>query len=135
MSEPLPPTESATEIVDPRVPPAAAGQHGLARRSITDRFMDLAESQGVGELHDVKESYARGIALIITWTFAISTILILVGLYRVLLNHPGSAEDLLGKAGVPALKEAGSFLSGVFGPLLAFVLGYYFGERKAKDRS
>jgi hypothetical protein len=138
MSDPLPPAESATEIVDPRVPPTATGIQSLAKRSIADRFMDLVEKddpQSVGELYDAKESYARGIALIITWTFAVSTILILVGLYLVLRNHAGSAEDLVGKAGIPALKEAGSFLSGVFGPLLAFVLGYYFGERKSKDRS
>jgi len=32
------------------------------------------------------------------------------------------------------LKEAGAFLSSVFGPLLAFGLGYYFGEKKSKDR-
>jgi len=92
------------------------------------------DSGTIGKLSDAKETYARGIALIVTWTFAVSAVLILVGIYNLLRSYPSDAESLLVKAGLPALKEAGSFLSSVFGPLLAFVLGYYFGERNSKER-
>jgi polyferredoxin len=119
------------EFVDPRT---SADTNPSTPQTAFSRFMDYAE-KGVGEVSDVKETYARGIALIITWTFAVSAIAILVGIYTILRNHPADAEALLTKAAMPILKEAGTFLSSVFGPLLAFVLGYYFGERKSKDPS
>jgi hypothetical protein len=96
--------------------------------------MDHVQGRPLGEVTDAKETYAREIAVIITWTFAVSAVLILVGIFFLLREHPSDAEAVLVKGGLPALKEAGTFLSSVFGPLLAFVLGYYFGEKKSKDR-
>jgi hypothetical protein len=127
MSEP-PAEKLALDIVDPRVVPAGEDGSGAGRKNLVDRVMGT-----VGKLSDAKERYALVVALIITWTFAVSAILILVGLYLILSHHSPDAEALLVKAGVPALKEVGTFLSSVFGPLLAFVLGYYFGEKKSKE--
>ena len=82
-----------------------------------------------------KESAARRVAFIITWTFAISAILLLIGTYRILRWQPTEAKTLLVDAGVPLLEKGGLFLSSTFGPLLAFVLGYYFGEKSDKGGS
>ena len=87
----------------------------------------------VGNVRDSRETSASLIAQIITWTFAVCSVLLLLGTFLVLFVRPDQAKMLLGEAGLPALKEGGSFLSSVFGPLLAFVLGYYFGERKSKQ--
>jgi MFS family permease len=132
MSEP-PAEKLALNIVDPRVLPAGEDGSGAGRKTLVDRVMGRGAAGTVGKLSDAKERYALVVALIITWTFAFSAILILVGLYAILSHHSPDAEALLVKAGVPALKEVGTFLSSVFGPLLAFVLGYYFGERKSKE--
>jgi hypothetical protein len=115
-------TVSASEIptVDPREI-TSGGKGGQNKPPV-----------GIGRIRDTKEESASNIALLITWTFSASAGLILFGLYLVLRRTPADAKVLL-EAATPILKEAGSFLSSVFGPLLAFVLGYYFGEKKTKD--
>ena len=40
--------------------------------------------------------------------------------------------DLVERLIVPYLRGIGTFLSTSFGPLLAFILGHYFGERQPK---
>ena len=91
-----------------------------------------------------RERYAHSIALVIVWTFAAAVALLIGLVYWVVLKYPGidgcgnikdcklsyRAVALLTEAAAPALKEFGSFISTVFGSLLAFVLGYYFGEQK-----
>jgi hypothetical protein len=134
MSEP--PVEQVEKgIVDPRTPPRSESGEAPVDRPVVERLKGLFGKPAVGsvgELTDAKETHALAIALIITWTFAVCAVLVLVGIYSLLRSQPSDAEDLLAKAGLPALKEAGTFLSSVFGPLLAFVLGYYFGERKSR---
>ena len=39
--------------------------------------------------------------------------------------------NMIGNAMIPYLQTTGALLSSIFGPLLAFILGHYFGERKA----
>ena len=56
--------------------------------------------------------------------------LLLVGMVLIALVRPAQAAELLGKDTGITLVGVGTFLSSVFGPLLAFVLGYYFGERR-----
>lgn len=95
-----------------------------------------------------RERYAHSIALVIVWTFAAAVVLLIGLVYWVVLKYPwidgsGNIKDgkisyravaLLTEAAAPALKEFGSFISTVFGSLLAFVLGYYFGEQKHSSR-
>lgn len=88
-----------------------------------------AEGPGRLTIPEQKESAARRVALIITWTFAFASVAILVGAYRILRWQPTEAKSLLVDAAAPLLEKSGIFLSSTFGPLLAFVLGYYFGEK------
>ncbi|MGP8175374.1 MAG: hypothetical protein ACLP7O_12615 [Terracidiphilus sp.] len=110
--------------------------------------LTFGRSIGSAKEATYKELGAQYIAKIIVWTFtgAVAALILLV--YLVVLLHPGientsciagSAEkctpvyravELLTLAAAPALKEFGAFISTVFGSLLAFVLGYYFGEQK-----
>lgn len=85
----------------------------------------------IGNVRDAKERYASWIALIITWTFTGATALCLVGLFLVLILERKDAAGVkaLLEAGIPAFKEICISLTSLFGPLLAFVLGYYFGEK------
>lgn len=102
------------------------------KKTVAERLLSIVNPAAtIGQVTDYKEQSASFIALIITWTFAASACLILVGIYLILRRNPDDAKSLLTSA-APMLKEAGSFLSSVFGPLLAFVLGYYFGEKKAR---
>jgi len=97
-----------------------------------------------------KEQDAGYIAKIIVWTFtgAVAALILLV--YLVVLKYPWiddtnpaagaagqhfvyRAVELLTLAAAPTLKEFGAFLSTVFGSLLAFILGYYFGEQKKES--
>ena len=99
----------------------------------------------VGSIREpTRERYAHTIALVIVWTFSAAVALLIGLVYWVVLKYPGidgcgnikdcklsyRAVALLTEAAAPALKEFGSFISTVFGSLLAFVLGYYFGEQK-----
>jgi hypothetical protein len=117
---------STVQTVDPRsfAPP---------KKTLLEKAKSLVDpAKDVGDVKDYKEQHAIAIALIITWTFAVSACLILIGIYLILRRSPEDAKSLLASA-APMLKEAGTFLSSVFGPLLAFVLGYYFGEKKARS--
>ena len=107
-------------------PPAGAG--ALRANALEEQPV----MQSSGEVSDVKEAYASSIARIITWTFAVSAVLLLVGMVLIALIRPGQAPELLIKDTGITLAGVGTFLSSVFGPLLAFVLGYYFGERGKK---
>jgi hypothetical protein len=82
--------------------------------------------------------------MVIVWTFSGSVGSLILLVFLVVLFFPGPepvsqgqgpeavfrSVVLLTKAAAPALKEFGTFISTVFGTLLAFVLGYYFGEQK-----
>ncbi len=112
--------------VDPRVvsPVDAQGQTSPARAQAGD---------SVGNVRGAKERYASWIALIITWTFTGVTVLCLAGMFVLLVTERRDAAEAktLLEAGVPAFKEICVSLTSLFGPLLAFVLGYYFGEKKS----
>jgi len=119
-------SEGSAVIVDPR-------NVSKPKETLAERLRSFVNPAGtIGQVSDVKEQHAISIALLISWTFAVSTCLILFGMYEILKRPPDDAKSLLASA-APMLKETGTFLSSVFGPLLAFVLGYYFGEKKSKQ--
>ena len=81
-------------------------------------------SDSVGTASDAKERYASRVATGITQTFTASCALILLGVFSILaFRKPEDAKANL-EILIPVLKEVGLFLTSVFGPLLAFVLGY-----------
>jgi hypothetical protein len=109
-----------------------------------ERINVLNESPVGNVKPDAKEVHAGYIARVIVWTFAGAVAALILLIYWVVMNYPWidarptgekgeivyRAVELLTKAAAPALKEFGTFLSTVFGSLLAFILGYYFGEKK-----
>ena len=74
---------------------------------------------------------ASRIALIITWTFTGALAVSLVGILALLIadRHDPAVVKVLLEAGIPAFKEVCIALTSLFGPLLAFVLGYYLVRR------
>ena len=116
------------ELINPETTPPdpPAGDGGFKMRASSG----ASSSSPLGEVSDEKEAYASSIARIITWTFAGCAFILLVGMVLIALIRPVQAPELLGKDTGITLVSVGTFLSSVFGPLLAFVLGYYFGERK-----
>jgi hypothetical protein len=81
-----------------------------------------------------QEIVAQMVARKLLDVFAVTTIGILLAgvvLILMIMQHYGSpqdAETLVDKAIVPFLRGAASFATTVFGPLLAFILGFYFGK-------
>ncbi|HEV7488813.1 MAG TPA: hypothetical protein VGQ65_24330 [Thermoanaerobaculia bacterium] len=108
---PLPPhleAESSTEVtVDPVTPE-------------TDPFNEARE----------KASGAREVARVLVFTFAatIAAIFLTIALIYVRSSTPAQANEFV-KAFVDVVPVMENFVVKVFGPLLAFVLGYYFGEK------
>jgi len=45
------------------------------------------------------------------------------------MDKPENTKLLITAAVIPFLEKVGTFLTTVFGPLLAFILGYYFGQK------
>lgn len=120
--------ELLTSSESPRTPTVDPREYSPSKKS-------LQPNESVGQATDAKERYASWVATGITQTFTGSCAVILLGIFVILLR--GSPDDAKARlaALAPILKEAASFLTSVFGPLLAFVLGYYFGERRASPKS
>ncbi len=124
MADPSLPNQTLPKLIDPRVtaPPGVTPNASWIHAS--------TGSGAVGTFRDVKERYASRLAVTLTWTFAVTVGLCLFGIFGLLVldrHDPASAKALL-EPGISALKEACVSLTGLFGPLLAFVLGYYFKE-------
>ena len=47
-------------------------------------------------------------------------------------KSPTEAEQIITKAYLPLLQGLGGFMSTVFGPLLAFILGYFFRQQNGQ---
>jgi hypothetical protein len=78
---------------------------------------------------------AREVARVLVFTFAgtIGATFIIVALIYFRSSTPAQASEFV-KAFVDVVPVMENFVTKIFGPLLAFVLGYYFGE-KAKTNS
>jgi len=114
--------------------------------TVQDEAVNPLTASPVGDVKPPKKEADAGyIAKVIVWTFTGTVALLVILVYWVVMNYPWvdapaagatnkdasyRAVELLTKAAAPALKEFGTFLSTVFGSLLAFILGYYFGEQK-----
>jgi hypothetical protein len=84
-----------------------------------------------------RESYAKAIALTIVWMAFVSIILVLTGGFLVIyfsMSSPENSKQIIEGAVVPLLEKTATFFATVFSPLLAFILGYYFGQRQAQRR-
>ena len=70
--------------------------------------------------------------MVIVGTFTGTIVLVLIST-AVIIGVSGSLEEAqkLSATLVSILESLGNFLTAVFAPLLAFVLGYYFGEKSS----
>jgi hypothetical protein len=72
---------------------------------------------------------AKGIVII----FGISLGIVLIGGFVLIAfrcSSPADPKALVSDSIIPLIEKAATFATTVFGPLLAFVLGYYFAERQ-----
>jgi hypothetical protein len=84
-----------------------------------------------------KEITAKRLAIIIVWMAGISLgLLILFGFFVIIwsINNPEHSKQLITESVIPLIEKLATFFTTAWGPLLAFVLGYYFGERQAQRR-
>jgi hypothetical protein len=86
-----------------------------------------------------KELAARTIAETIVRIFGFSLLASLAGGFLLMISAlvwggPGGSSDAASKlikdSAIPFLTSVATFAATVFGPLLAFILGYYFGEKQ-----
>jgi hypothetical protein len=77
-----------------------------------------------------KATGAREVARVLVFTFAgtVAATFLTIALIYVLSASPSQAKDFV-KAFVDVVPVMENFVTKIFGPLLAFVLGYYFGEK------
>jgi hypothetical protein len=84
-----------------------------------------------------KEKYARSLAQWIVRGSIFTLAGVIVIGYTLIFrsaSNPENAKQIIQGAVVPLLEKAATFFTTVFSPLLAFILGYYFGERQAQRR-
>jgi hypothetical protein len=81
----------------------------------------------------VKEETAKWVAMGLVVIFGVLTTLALIGGFFIIKCSgcsPETAKQTITDSAIPFLKEVGAFAQTVFGPLLAFILGYYFASQK-----
>jgi hypothetical protein len=80
-----------------------------------------------------KEMTARRIGTMLIVIFGISVVLTIWEGFRVVfysMDQPEHTKVLINEAVIPFLEKVATFLTTVFSPLLAFILGYYFGQKQ-----
>jgi hypothetical protein len=126
----------------PPGPPVPVARERLPY-SGSDINVDLADSplhsSGVSTAPiPFKERYARGIANYIVGIFGLALILLMIFGFVLLIWlrwAPDKADIIFNKAVIPFIEKVGTFATTVFGPLLAFILGYYFGEKSQASKA
>jgi uncharacterized protein with PQ loop repeat len=82
---------------------------------------------------DPKSKATNYIAFWIVAIFGAAVILVLLGgILICILKSPGESEQVITKAFLPFLQALANFISVSFGPLLAFILVYYFRPNKGR---
>ena len=84
-----------------------------------------------------KELYAKAIAQgIVLMAFVSIVVVLLAGFFLIYrsMGTPENSKIVIEGAVIPLLEKTATFFTTVFSPLLAFILGYYFGQRQAQRR-
>lgn len=109
----------------------------IALDGIVDR-----ERIGTTAVEKIREERAADLAQGILEVFRFSVWGLLAGGFVTVLATfacsgytPENVQIVVSQGLVPLLEKTASFASTVFGPLLAFVLGYYFGERRREGNA
>jgi putative flippase GtrA len=107
-------------------PPSGAASLGTI---INVGTRDVPQTDPFNEAKE-KATGARVVARVLVFTFAatIGATFLTLALIYVLSASPAQAKDFVAAfTGMVPVME--NFITKIFGPLLAFVLGYYFGEK------
>ncbi len=107
-------------------PPSGAPSLGT---TITVGTADAPPTDPFNEAKE-KATGAREVARVLVFTFAgtIGATFLTLALIYLLSASPAQAKDFVAAfTGMVPVME--NFVTKIFGPLLAFVLGYYFGEK------
>ncbi|HEX4007667.1 MAG TPA: hypothetical protein VHX60_15945 [Acidobacteriaceae bacterium] len=117
-------------------PPEDPSWTGGNEEAPRDIDVDLTRDSGYQipvESIPSRESVARWVAqaILITYGAAVSLLIVLGFVVIIWLRWaPDKAQAIFTGALIPYVEKVGTFATTVFGPLLAFILGYYFGEKK-----
>ena len=78
-----------------------------------------------------RETARKNLAFWVVGLFGGSILLLLGGgLYVIASLAPGTGKALIHDAYLPLVQSVAIFCSTVFGPLLVFILGFYFGQQQ-----
>lgn len=120
-------------------PPKGETEVGVVTRPLAENVEPekfLIPTQDLVRKPPFTEAAAKSIADRIVLIFGIAVlgslgfgflVIVIVGWRR----SPAEAAALVKDAAAPLITAIGTFASTVFGPLLAFILGYYFGEKRS----
>jgi hypothetical protein len=125
----VPPTE-AVAVTGETLEPESEDQLTV---NLTDSPFESVEKTEPA-LAIMKESGAKVVAYVLVGTFSgviVATLLIALAII-VVTGSPDSVKRFTDTLG-PLFESLGKFVSPVFGPLLAFVLGYYFSKEQRKN--
>jgi len=131
-------SRSPDESPGPDASTAAAGAPGVGVTLIDAGDMTLPDGDlraGVEEqppnLAKLKTESAIAIARLLVFFFGATLVLGFASIIAAICkaDRPEDVQAYLAGA-IPMLKALGDFCASVFSPLLAFVLGYFFGERR-----
>ena len=106
--------------LDIKLPPSLSSLSGRLEKEVSER----------------KAAWYIGTLLVLTFTT--SCIFVIWEGFRVIfisMDQPEHTKILITLAVIPFLEKVGTFLTTVFGPLLAFILGYYFGQKVEANKS
>lgn len=79
----------------------------------------------------IKESGAKHLATALVWIFGASIFFVLISATVVIgVQRNAEEAEIYARTLISLLEALGAFSSAVFAPLLAFILGYYFGEKQ-----
>jgi hypothetical protein len=85
-----------------------------------------------------KEQATRRIGMLLIGIFGFASVFVTWEGFRVIfysMDKPENTKLLINEAVIPFIEKIGTFLTTVFGPLLAFILGYYFGQKTDANKS
>lgn len=138
----MPQQKDTDSTAPPPEPSAGTKGEGLERKEdlalpavdVTLEDVPAAETRPPS-LEEMRETSAKTVALVLVWSFA-GTILLTIALACIVTAiSRGSSETakVFTDTFITLFEALGKFVSPVFGPLLAFVLGYYFSKEKRQD--
>jgi hypothetical protein len=101
--------------------------------TLPDAPVESAVREAEPSLALIRESGAKVVAYVLVGTFS-GVILVTLLISLAIIAKTGSSEHakLFTDTLVPLFESLGKFVSPVFGPLLAFVLGYYFSKEQSR---